>query len=249
MSLTWAQAAHQADWWTARQRGDVTAYKRHVQQIADAHGVSPVKARHAYVAVADAMRRGEYGHKATRFGFASQPGTDAHGDTEMRIPDDHDIHDYEGPARWGHLDTQDVNLRHGVHATQEGITPRMVAHNLFHPGKLMPTERHNVGNPDYDPDEEDASSRAHADGVEMHSDQSRFYRPEHGPTYTADGHHRVAADLLLGKTHTKGLVWDDSKPPAKTCDDPSHGPCQEKKAFRQEFDAPWPPDPSSHKAS
>lgn len=249
MSLTWTQAANQGKWWMSRPTGDVNTYNRHVQQIMNAHGVSRDQAQIAHGKLSDMLQRGQYGHRPTAFGFASTPRTDAQGFMETHIPDDHDMKDYEGPTRWGHLDTQKVDLSRGVHSTQQEMDPHVVAHNLFHPGKLMPTEKHNIGNPDFNPDEEDAASRAHADGVEVNSDRSRFYQPQgaSGPTYAADGHHRIAADLLLGKKHADGLVWDDTRPPAKTCDHPGCASCREAERFRKELDIPWPSDPSKHR--
>lgn len=247
MSLTWVQAASQGKWWMARFGGDKEASDRHVQQIADAHGVSLPQAHKAYRAVTDMLRRSPHDHPATSVGFTSQPKD--HGWYEENpIPDDHDIHDHDGPERWAHLNPEQVDISRGVHATQPPMKPHMLAHNLFHPGKLIPTEEHLVGDPDHDPDIETHDARAEADGTEANSEQRRFYRPRNGKLYVADGHHRVAADLMLGKKQVSGLVWDDAKPPAKTCDDPGHEYCHEQKTFRQEVGVKWPPDPSSHKA-
>jgi hypothetical protein len=247
MSLTWVQAASNSQWWLSRVSGDADAVKRHTQQIAAAHGVSPTAARRAYIAVTDAIRARK--HQPTDYGFASQPKTDRHGWMETPIPDDHDIHDYEGPRRWGHLESEQVDIHRGVHATQQQMDPHAVAHNLFHPGKLVPTSKRNLGNPDHDPDQEDHAARAEADGVEGNSDLTRFHRTSNGRLNLADGHHRLAADLLLGKTHTSGLVWNDKKPPAKTCDGPNCEPCREQEQFYKDIEMDWPPRPNSHKTT
>ncbi len=216
MSLLWVTASG-GDWATARNRGDLSAMNRHKDQVAQAHGVQGFRAGIALRPVYQALGRGPFSQiKPEDAGFASGPKDDADGNTIMPWPDDHSLNEHEN---WHHVPVTDVNLHQPIHATQDGVGPRMVAHNLFHPGKLPPKEvpgqerTSDVGNPDVDPDTHDLHERADYLGADESSKVPRFYRSKEGRMYVADGHHQTAANLLLHKTTMPGRVWDESNPP------------------------------------
>lgn len=120
---------------------------------------------------------------------------------------------------------EDVPLK-DVHTTQSWVRHDGVAHNLFHPGMRAPEEDGVEGDPDYDPDW-DSDRHAEADALREQYPEDygpgsnhitrlpRFLR-YNGTTYSVDGHHRLAADSALGKTHTRGLVIQHSGRSLKT---------------------------------
>jgi hypothetical protein len=216
MSLLWI-VANNGDWASARNRGDLSAMNRHKQQVADAHGVPGFKAGMALRPIYHALSRSQYGQLSPKdAGFASAPGTDSDGNTEMPWSDDHSLNEHEN---WHHIPVTDVNLKHPIHASQDSVGAKLVAHNLFHPGKLPQTSyagsqgERDLGSPDIDPDSFPREERAEAVGADESSKVPRFYRNKQGKTYVADGHHQIAANLLLGKDTMKGRVWDENNPP------------------------------------
>lgn len=86
------------------------------------------------------------------------------------------------------------------------------AHNLFHPGHPEPLEHEAKGDPDYNPRWDDGDRDESESGSEESPEQKalgnhpRFIRRHNGRLEVADGHHRVAADMVLGKTHTRGVM-------------------------------------------
>lgn len=214
MSLLWVTAA-QDDWYLARNKGDLSTMHRHRDQVAQAHGVPGFRAGIALRPIYQTLSRSNIGEmKPTDAGFASNPKNDSQGNTAMPWSDEHPLNEH---ANWHDIPVTDVNLRQPIHATQDGVGARLVAHNLFHPGKLPPAsfrpEDNRVGHPDQDPDAQDHGERAEAVGADEASKVPRFYRNKQGQMYVADGHHQTAANLLLGKSTMPGRVWDESNPP------------------------------------
>jgi hypothetical protein len=186
---------------TLRERG-----QRFVKQIATAHGVDEGVAQGAAKQILHHVQNDTQDPKAYGFSSASDSRHDHYPIPQARAIMDH--------RTWRGKRVQDVDLTGGVHATQNYLDADRVAHNLFHPSKKTPSyEQHATGDPDYDPDwdpDEDEGS-----GLEMDHDSvqnrelgshTRFIRRDNGDLEVADGHHRVAADLMLGKTHTPGVV-------------------------------------------
>lgn len=217
MSLLWVRAASGESWGTARNRSDMGEMTRHKNQVAKAHGVPGFRAGIALRPIYQALGRGSINDniQPEDAGFASGPSNDSDGNLKMPWSDDHPLTDHEN---WHHVPVGSVPLKN-IHATQEGVNARGVAHNLFHPGKLPPVswpgQEHSseIGDPDVDPDSHDHAERAEAIGADEASKVPRFYRDKTGKTYVADGHHQVAAALLLKKPSIQGRVWDESSPP------------------------------------
>jgi hypothetical protein len=211
MSLLWVRTAA-AEWYKARNTADMAAMKRHRQQIMDAHGVKDYQAGIALRPVYQSLSRHKIGQiNAKDAGFASSPRQDSEGNDVLPWSDDHPLNEHEN---WHKIPVTDVPLRGPVHATQDGVGASLVAHNLFHPGKLPPTEwpgqegTKGLGDPDVDPDTHDHAERAENVGADEASKVPRFYR-KNGQLHVADGHHQVAAALLLKKPHIQGRVWDE----------------------------------------
>lgn len=216
MSLLWV-TAQGADWYQARNKGDLSAMNRHKDLVAQAHGVPGYQAGIALRPVYQSLGHSAFGQlKPKDAGFASGPANDADGNTQMPWSDDHSLNEHEN---WHHVPVTNVNLRQPIHATQDSVGSRMVAHNLFHPGKLPPKElpgqerTSQVGHPDVDPDTHDLHERADHIGADESSRVPRFYRSKEGRMYVADGHHQTAANLLLRKGTMRGRVWDENNPP------------------------------------
>lgn len=176
---------------------------RYVKQIADAHGVDHPTATQALKHVFHHVHEGDREVDPTQYGFASSA---ADRKNHYSIPMTRKI---MAPETWKNSPVQDVSLHEPLHATQNYIKPDHVAHNLFHPGKKAPeTDPEATGDPDHDPawsqfeDAESETPQAERD-LENHA---RFVRRTSGKLEVADGHHRVAADMLLGKSHTRGRV-------------------------------------------
>jgi hypothetical protein len=117
------------------------------------------------------------------------------------------------PELWHRAHVAQVPLK-GMKASQSWVRPLGVAHNLFHPGMRAPEEEGVEGDPDYDPswDEErhretdEMMAREYGDKPQPKTDLPRFLRHRDGSYTCLDGHHRVAADLLLGKKSIPGRV-------------------------------------------
>lgn len=216
MSLLWKVAAN-SGWWDARNRGDLSSMNRHKDQVAKAHGVPGFRAGIALRPIYQALSRSRHGQLAPKdAGFASAPKNDADGNTEMPWSDDHPLNEHEN---WHHVPVTGVSLKQPIHATQDGVGAKLVAHNLFHPGKLPPVSyaghatEHEVGNPDVDPDSFSREERERQTNPDEASKVPRFYRDKQYKLHVADGHHQVAAALLLGKDSIPGRVWDENHPP------------------------------------
>lgn len=176
---------------------------RYIKQIGDAHGVDEPAATRALKHVFHHLHEGYGEESPTSYGFASA-AHDRKG--HYSIPMTRKIMD---PETWKNSPVQDVSLHEPIHATQSYIKPSHVAHNLFHPGQKAPeSEPEATGDPDYHPswgqfeDDSGEASQAERD-LENHA---RFVRRNDGRLEVGDGHHRVAADLLLGKSHTRGRI-------------------------------------------
>lgn len=211
MSLLWVQAAA-ADWYSARNTGDTAAMKAHRQQIVNAHGVKDFQAGIALRPVYQALHGGRSGHIEPKdAGFASGPKLDSDRNVALPWSDDHPMYDSKN---WDSVPTTQVDHRKPIHATQEGVNARMVAHNLFHPGKLPPGSHSgqgasDVGNPDLDPDDVDEEHRRSAVGADTASKTPRLFKDKSGNLHVADGHHQIAAHLLLKKPF-QAKIWDES---------------------------------------
>lgn len=218
MPNLWVQAVSGGPWFEARNRGDISAVNRHRAQVAAAHGVPGFRAGIALRPIYQALGRSTYGGLSPKdAGFASGPKQDEWGDV-LPWSDEHPLNEHEN---WHHVPVASVNLKQPIHATQDGVGAKLVAHNLFHPGKLPPVahpgsegeREHHVGNPDLDPDSFAHEGRSNAVNADEASKVPRFYRDAQGAMHVADGHHQVAAALLLGKPSIEGRVWDESNPP------------------------------------
>lgn len=211
MSTLWVHAAA-ADWFSARNTGNSAAMKAHRQQIMKAHGVKDFQAGIAMRPVYQALHGGRVGHIDPKdAGFASGPKTNSEGNIDLPWSDDHDMYESKN---WDNIPTTTVDYHKRIHATQEGVNARMVAHNLFHPGKLPPGSHsgqgsQDVGNPDLDPDEVDEEHRRSAVGADSASSVPRLFKDRSGTLHVADGHHQIAAHLLLKKPF-QAKIWDES---------------------------------------
>lgn len=123
---------------------------------------------------------------------------------------------YRSKKTWARAHVGDVPLGGKVNASQTWVRPMGVAHNLFHSGTQTPISEEHEGDPDYDPSWDEESHRQDREEREFYSpgeyaddpetDLPRFLRHTDGSYTCLDGHHRVAADLLLGKPSTRGYV-------------------------------------------
>lgn len=181
----------------------VARRNRYIKHISDAHGVDEKAAtgalKHVFHSIDSVFAGPE------DYGFASSANQNHHYplDTAHKLMD---------PKTWEGHHEEHVDLRQPIHATQNFIKPDAVAHNLFHPGKRTASDGDAVGDPDYDPHwdsdfhhEEDEESDSTPEERALHG-TARFMRRHNGRMEVVDGHHRVAADMLLGKTHTRGKV-------------------------------------------
>lgn len=216
MSLLWKNAAR-SGWWDARWRGDMSAINRYRGKIAKAHGVPGFRAGSAMTPVMEALHGNHFGEmKPEDVGFASHPHKDEDGADVLPWKDDHPLNEEEN---WHHIPVTQVPIRRPIHATQDGVSADLVAHNLFHPGKVPPprfagsASEKDVGNPDVDPDSYTHEDRQYAHNTSEATRTPRFYKDEHGSMHVADGHHETAAAMMLGKTHIPGRVWDEKNPP------------------------------------
>ncbi len=181
--------------------GMATRRSRYVKQIAHAHGVGEKVAQGALRHVYSDISQGTVFASPVDYGFASQSHLPYSHRVEGKLKD---------PATWAGKEPQDVSLREPVHASQTFIRPHSVAHNLFHPGKPQPIYDETVGDPDHDPDW-DRDGMDEEEGDETPEEKAlgevpRFMRRSSGRLDQVDGHHRTAADMLLGKSHTRGVV-------------------------------------------
>lgn len=172
------------------------------------HGVSDEGARSGLKRVMTHLHDDDEQKRSPRdYGFASVvPGHHAwSNDQQNQLVD---------PKLWEGKKAQQVSLKQPIHASQEFIKPQLVAHNFFHPGKKAhESEPDSVGDPDVDPSEvremhgedDDYEGGPSHEQKALH-DHSRFVQRNDGSMMLADGHHRVAADMILGKSHTPGVV-------------------------------------------
>lgn len=179
-----------------RQRG-----QRYKQQVMDNHGVTGPVAQKAIQHVVKKLKDNTVWDNPSRYGFTTTTNKPLSHlvslDASTRI---------HQASTWRDVPVQHVPLdRENIHATQDFVRPSSIAHNLFHPGKHQTWDDEAVGDPDYDPaDDHDNSEDDHEDN--QHTSHPRFVKMNDGRMMTLDGHHRVATDLLLGKTHTQGRV-------------------------------------------
>lgn len=173
-------------------------HTRHVNQVTQVHGVSPEAAHHAVEQVRGHLDQGVERSDPVDYGFASQKSQ-----VDNYAP--HEMDAIQNPRTWNDRAVENVPTKE-IHATQNFLRPASIAHNLFHPGKQEPAwEPEATGDPDYNP----SWSRGQESDDVQDADPAgmvRFVRNDDGSVEVADGHHRVAADLLLGKSHTRGKV-------------------------------------------
>lgn len=171
-------------------------HQGYVAQIVKAHGVDPGTAHKALGKVHHDLQRGQ-DVRAARYGF---PAEDA---LEARDPfyTDSVIGHLSRPETWSGKKAQQVPLDR-VHASQPWLRPETLAHNLFHPGTLEHPLHKHIGDPEVKPPP--------LEGMEGDiSHAARFVRRADGRLQVSDGHHRVAADMMLGKTHTPGTIAEE----------------------------------------
>lgn len=180
--------------------------QRYAAQVAKAHGVPH---EHAVKAIKRVLEDVPHGHGSSPnyYGFASQDDQRTH----YSMPQVRKLMD---PKTWEGKPVTDIPI-HEVHATQTFLRPKSVAHNLFHPGQKQPWEDEAIGDPDYHPHEnlpDDDSEPDYYDPEQekLHS-VPRFVKNKYDEIEVADGHHRVAADILLGKTHSRGVMLHHSE--------------------------------------
>ena len=216
MSLLWRTAV----WWNA-DPDDLHEYEeglrdpeerpkdrgqRYVSQVVDRHNVSRGAAEKAIKHVLQHHDHSTVFKSPTEYGFASVSNQDSHYSYEM-------TNKLLDPETWRGRKVQQVALHQPIHATQNFIRPSSVAHNLFHPGKKQPDcTEHAIGDPDYDPSwDQSDEDEWHEEGGETPEQRELhknvfFMKRNNGRMEVVDGHHRVATDMLLGKSHTPGIV-------------------------------------------
>jgi hypothetical protein len=205
MALVWDQIGkmpRMAAWWDPHDpsEGGYSARTRRLRgRVSETHGVPGYSADLALRSIRDAHRTGR--DRPSDFGFAS-----GHEDSDSSSYP-RELLEHHG---WHDMEPEKVSLRQPIHASQWEMDTDSVAHNLFHPGKPHPADWDAVGNPDHDPSHDPMPVPTH-----VRTDLPRLYRNEQGQMHVVDGHHRLAADLLLRKPHTQALVWDAKNPPTK----------------------------------
>lgn len=179
--------------------------QRYVSQVVDRHNVTRGAAEKAIKHVIGHHADDSVFRSPAEYGFASVGNQANHYSPQMQAK-------LMDPATWRGRKVEQVSLNQPIHATQDFIRPGSIAHNLFHPGKRESEQDEAVGDPDYDPDW-DADSRAEMDDMSESTPEERelhkntyFMRRNNGKLEVVDGHHRVATDMLLGKSHTPGIV-------------------------------------------
>lgn len=203
MSLLWIQAAwHDAqpgteewdEYGHGREDKDQRR-ERYIRQVQDAHGVDRDTALGAIKAVVGHLRDKHVQP------FASVPGPMR----RVHLPEEVDFKE-----AWDSAPVEDVDLHKPVHASQHWLKGRSLAHNLFHPGEVPPSEYEREGHPDEesnrDPDDDDYQYYTGNDNGPR--DLARLIRQTDGSHLVVDGHHRMATDLLLNKRTTKARVLD-----------------------------------------
>jgi hypothetical protein len=214
MSLLWksAMAWHDDDPETdpdglGEVQGRRPYYKRRedlVDHIADVHDVPRENADRALEKIENHIESGNLAD-SSHFGFSGYASGQARADAggaEMRTPE-----------LWHRAHVADVPLK-GMKASQSWVRPSGVAHNLFHPGSRAPEEDGAEGDPDYNPEWDEDRHREIDDMVgsnygekpQPKTDLPRFLKHTDGSYTCLDGHHRVSADLLLGKESIPGRV-------------------------------------------
>lgn len=178
--------------------------QRYARQVAKAHGVPH---EHAERALKHVLEDVPHGHSVSPgfYGFDSQDDQRTHYSQPQ-------IQKLMDPKTWKGKPVEDIPI-HEIHATQNFLRPKSVAHNLFHPGQKQPEEDEAIGDPDYHPDQNrDPEAHWHdwPEQDELHS-VPRFVKNQYGEIEVADGHHRVAADKLLGKSHSRGVIIHHSE--------------------------------------
>lgn len=203
MTLAWAQIGKMprtAAWWDHRDPSG-GGYAARVadlgKRVSETHQVPGYAAGAALHTLRDVHRSGRA--RPADYGFASGF-------------EDSDSHSYPrellNHQAWHHMEPEKVSLRSPIHASQWEMDQSSVGHNVFHPGKPHPADWDEIGNPDHDPAHDPMPVPTH-----VRTDLPRLYRNEQGQMHVVDGHHRLAADLLLRKPHTHALVWDAKNPP------------------------------------
>lgn len=219
MALLWADAAaHQladrtAAWWNSEREheyeGDdeyplrdpsepvAARRKRYISQIVDRHNVPRENAEHALRHVYGHLSQDHFMGQPVDYGFASQS-------REYLNYPAHTFAKLQDPATWKGRPVVPV-ATHELHATQDFLRHGGVAHNLFWPGHRQPVDEDAEGDPDYEPESEQERGE---DDEYKDPEQRELHRTakvlvhRNGSRSVLDGHHRVAADILLGKNTT-----------------------------------------------
>jgi hypothetical protein len=180
-----------------------TRRNRYVSQIVDRHNVTRKAAFGAMMHVAGHLEDNYATGHPTDYGFASAPAfsRDHYGHEMTRRLQD--------PETWRNRPVEQVPTDE-IHASQHFIRPQSVAHNLFWPGHRQPLSDDETGDPDIEPeaephDIEDDDEYSSADERELHRN-AKFLTRHDGRIELVDGHHRVGADMILGKKTTPGQM-------------------------------------------
>ncbi|MGN6635999.1 MAG: GNAT family N-acetyltransferase, partial [Oryzihumus sp.] len=197
--------------WPGETEEDLTRRRgQYVQQVADAHHVSPAAAHRVIAQVAGDLDSDKAFTDGRKYGFASEP----HGHRD--VFSEQQIKHLMTPELWHGVPVTQVPTE-GIHATQNWLRPRTLAHNLFHPGKKLGQVDDEEGHPDFDPDDLPREEEDYDDideGSRPRPDLGehvRYMRREDGRMQLLDGHHRAAIDIALGKKTTPGTVIDEAK--------------------------------------
>lgn len=222
MTLLWADAAahqlaaRQAAWWNGEREFDhegddehplrdpsepvAKRRERYISQIVDRHNVPRENAEHALRHVYGHLAAGHHMGSPVDYGFASQSRD------YMSYPA-HIFAKLQDPDTWKGRPVVQVPAEE-LHATQDFLRHGGVAHNLFWPGHRRPVEDDAEGDPDYEPESEHEREESGGDDEFPDPEQRELHRTakvlvhRNGSRSVLDGHHRAAADILLGKKTT-----------------------------------------------
>lgn len=189
-----------------------------VDHISFVHDVPRHAADEALSQVEHGLSKRERTGRPSRLGHTTDYGFYQHFPLSDHKPD---LHEHLRDARnWKHAEVDHIPTDE-IRSTQSWVRHNGVAHNLFHPGLRTPYQEGIEGDPDYDPElDEDVWHEDDHNRDELNKENPesahetnlpKFYRDEHGAHYTLDGHHRVAADLILGKSHIEGRVLSSDR--------------------------------------
>src|SRR6185437_9187997 len=183
--------------------------ERYVHQVAEKHDVGPEIARSALRHLSRDLDAGTPHVSARSYGFAEEPH--GFGVNDEFFKGDDRIRALNRPELWDHVPVTHVSTDE-IHASQNWVMPKLVAHNVFWPGKKTSGYDGDLGHPDLDPDDAPQEDFSDVAESERHPDLGRhalMVRRRDGRLQVADGHNRVAADMLLAKETTPAKVIDE----------------------------------------